>query len=74
MSHGKAERLGPLAGARFPALVPLVTLIVGAVTLDERAGGAEYLAAALVGLGVGGIPVFRARLRGKPETTPGATA
>ena len=54
-----AELLGPVAGATLPALVPVVTLMIGAMALHERAGGAEYFSAGLVGLGVAGILVSR---------------
>ncbi|MBO1324995.1 DMT family transporter [Acetobacter sp. TBRC 12305] len=65
-----AELLGPIAGATLPALVPLVTLMIGALTLHEQAGGAEYFSAVLVGLGVAGVLVSRVLARGRPKTVP----
>ena len=58
-----AELLGPITGATLPALIPLVTLVIGALMLHERAGVAEYFSAALVGLGVAAILASRALAR-----------
>lgn len=47
-----AELLGPVTGATLPALIPLATLILGALLLDEAAGIEEIASAALIGSGV----------------------
>ncbi|MEP3115341.1 DMT family transporter [Nisaea sp.] len=47
-----AELLGPIAGATLPALIPLASLLLGALFLDEAAGMAEIFPAVLIGAGV----------------------
>lgn len=47
-----AELLGPMTGATLPALIPLVTLGLGAATLGEPAGPSEIVSAALISAGV----------------------
>ncbi|MDL4862987.1 DMT family transporter [Halomonas elongata] len=47
-----SELLGSVAGATLPALIPLVTLGLGAVMLDERAGIRDFASATLIGGGV----------------------
>lgn len=47
-----AEHLGPIAGTTLPALIPLVTLVLGAVFLGEPTGNLEVISAILIGAGV----------------------
>lgn len=47
-----AELLGPATGATLPALIPVVTLVLGVMILGEVAGTTQVMAASLVGLGV----------------------
>lgn len=66
-----SELLGPIAGATLPALIPLTTLGLGALALDETAGARDFASATLIGVGVAlsltgrslrrwpGITVFR---------------
>lgn len=48
-----AELLGPTTGAALPALIPLVTLIIGALVLNDPLGIGEITAAVTIGVGVG---------------------
>ncbi|MET3599789.1 DMT family transporter [Martelella mangrovi] len=54
-----AELLGPVAGATLPALIPAVTLALGAVLLGETVSIEEAAAAILVTLGLALILVGR---------------
>lgn len=47
-----AEQLGPIAGATLPALIPVVTLGLGAVVLGETVANMEVTSAILIGAGV----------------------
>lgn len=47
-----AELLGPVTGAALPALIPLVTLIIGALILNDPMGVGEVTAAITIGVGV----------------------
>ena len=47
-----AEILGPVNGATLPALIPLVTLGLGAAILNEPAGVEEMTIAIIIGIGV----------------------
>lgn len=47
-----AEQLGPIAGTTLPALIPVVTLGLGAITLGETVGNMEITSATLIGAGV----------------------
>ncbi|MGL6162506.1 DMT family transporter [Microbulbifer sp.] len=47
-----SELLGPVAGATLPALIPLATLGLGVVALDETAGARDIASATLIGVGV----------------------
>lgn len=47
-----AELLGPIAGASLPALIPVVTLGLGVVLLDETAGAASLASAVSVAVGL----------------------
>lgn len=47
-----AELLGPVAGATLPALIPVVTLGIGVVLLDETAGAASLASTVLVAVGL----------------------
>lgn len=47
-----AEQLGPIAGACMPALIPIVTLGLGAVVLGETIGVSEIVSTILIGAGV----------------------
>lgn len=47
-----AELLGPIAGSTLPALIPLVSLILGAFFLGEEAGMGQLGSAILIGAGV----------------------
>lgn len=47
-----AELLGSVIGSTLPALIPLVTLILGAVVLAEPFQGRELITAVVIGLGV----------------------
>lgn len=62
-----AELLGPLPAVMLPALIPLATLLIGAIALHEQAGGAEYFSAMAVGLGVAVILASRATARGRQK-------
>jgi len=46
------ELLGLETGAVLPALIPLVSLILGAIFLGEFAGRGQFLSALIIGLGV----------------------
>ncbi|MFC3284470.1 DMT family transporter [Litchfieldella rifensis] len=46
------ELLGPVVGATLPALIPLVTLGLGVIALDEAAGARDLASATLIGVGV----------------------
>jgi drug/metabolite transporter (DMT)-like permease len=46
------DLLGATAAAALPALVPVVTLAIGAALLGERPGVSDVVAACLIGLGV----------------------
>lgn len=59
-----AELLGPVVGATLPALIPLVTLGIGAVVLQEAAGVSEIASAAVTAAGValilaGNLPAYQ---------------
>lgn len=58
-----AELLGPVAGATLPALIPVVTLGLGTLSLGETAGAGEVASAILVTAGLAlilvGKPVAR---------------
>lgn len=47
-----SELLGPVAGATLPALIPLTTLGLGAVALNEAADVRDFASATLIGVGV----------------------
>jgi drug/metabolite transporter (DMT)-like permease len=53
------ELLGPTIGATLPALIPLVTIALSALLLDDSLTADEFVAAALVGMGVATLHVFR---------------
>ncbi|MBS8261632.1 DMT family transporter [Roseibium polysiphoniae] len=47
-----SELLGPVTGSTLPALIPLVTLLMGFIVLDEQAGSSEAIVAIAIGIGV----------------------
>ncbi len=55
-----AELLGPVAGSSLPALIPVASLGLGILILDEAAGTGEVISAILVTLGLALILVGRA--------------
>ncbi len=58
-----AELLGPVAGATLPALIPVVTLVLGVVVLGEAAGADETSSAIMVTIGLAMILVGRVAVR-----------
>lgn len=50
-----AELLGPLASAALPALIPLVTLLLGWLVLSEPTGATDLISATVIGCGVAAI-------------------
>jgi drug/metabolite transporter (DMT)-like permease len=74
-----AELLGPVAGAALPALIPIVTLLMGALALGEVFQLGELVAALVVALGlclilVGASPSRAVALTLGPEPEPGNEA
>lgn len=65
-----AELLGAVAGATLPALIPVVTLSLGASFLGETAGSGEFGSAILVTLGLALILVGKPAMRWLQNNIP----
>lgn len=64
------ELLGPVVGATLPALIPLASLLLGAVYLGEPAGLGEIASALLIGAGVALILAGSRRRKAAQSPTP----